>query len=67
MNELRGVKVVRVDSVGILNGVLVRAGLVSEVSMVFYVTNPKHFSPDYPIGDGDTLRLTNAARWVMLQ
>ncbi len=36
LNERCGVKVVRVDSGGILNGVLLRAGLVSEVSVLVY-------------------------------
>ncbi len=36
LNERLGVKVVRVDSGGILNGVLLRAGLVSEVSVIVY-------------------------------
>ena len=36
LNERCGVKVVRVDSGGVLNGVLLRAGLVSEVSLVVY-------------------------------
>ncbi len=36
LNERCGVKVVRVDSGGILNGALLRAGLVSEVSVVVY-------------------------------
>jgi 2,5-diamino-6-(ribosylamino)-4(3H)-pyrimidinone 5'-phosphate reductase len=36
LNERCNVKVVRVDSGGILNGVLLRAGLVSEVSLVVY-------------------------------
>ncbi len=36
LNERCAVKVVRVDSGGILNGALLRAGLVSEVSVVVY-------------------------------
>ncbi len=36
LNERCGVKVVRVDSGGILNGALLRAGLVSEVSVILY-------------------------------
>jgi len=36
LNERCGVKVVRVDSGGVLNGALLRAGLVSEVSLVVY-------------------------------
>lgn len=36
LNGHFGVRVVRVDSGGILNGVLLRAGLVSEVSLVIY-------------------------------
>ena len=35
LNERFGVKVVRVDSGGILNGALLRAGLVDEVSVIF--------------------------------
>jgi 2,5-diamino-6-(ribosylamino)-4(3H)-pyrimidinone 5'-phosphate reductase len=34
LNTRYGVKVVRVDSGGILNGVLLRAGLVDEVSVI---------------------------------
>ncbi len=36
LNERCGVKVVRVDSGGILNGALLRAGLVTEVSVLIY-------------------------------
>ncbi len=36
LNERCGVKVVRVDSGGILNGALLRRGLVSEVSVLLY-------------------------------
>ncbi len=36
LNERCGAKVVRVDSGGILNGALLRAGLVSEVSVILY-------------------------------
>ncbi len=36
LNECYGIKVVRVDSGGILNGALLRAGLVSEVSVLIY-------------------------------
>ncbi len=36
LNERCGVKVVRVDSGGILNGALLRAGLVTEVSVILY-------------------------------
>ena len=35
LNERFGVKVVRVDSGGVLNGALLRAGLVDEVSVIF--------------------------------
>ncbi len=36
LNTCYGVKVVRVDSGGTLNGVLLRAGLVDEVSVLIY-------------------------------
>lgn len=36
LNSLYGVKVVRVDSGGTLNGVLLRAGLVNEVSLLIH-------------------------------
>lgn len=59
LNARYGVKVVRVDSGGTLNGALLRAGLVDEVSLLIYPslvggTTPRSFfrAPDLDSGDG---------------
>ena len=63
LNARFGVRTVRVDSGGVLNGVLLRYGLVDEVSVLIYPTlvggtSPKTFyvAPDVS-GPGQVLRL----------
>jgi 2,5-diamino-6-(ribosylamino)-4(3H)-pyrimidinone 5'-phosphate reductase len=63
LNSKFGVQTVRVDSGGVLNGVLLRAGLVSEVSVLFHPTlvggnTPRSFfrAPDLASSEG-VLRL----------
>jgi 2,5-diamino-6-(ribosylamino)-4(3H)-pyrimidinone 5'-phosphate reductase len=58
MNSRYGVKVVRVDAGGTLNGLLLRQGLVAEVSLLIYpslVGGKKQSgiftAPDLPVGD----------------
>jgi len=70
LNRRYGIGIVRVDSGGILNGVLLRAGLVDEVSVLIDATlvggtTPRSFfvAPDLPPGEKSIpLRLTHLER-----
>jgi 2,5-diamino-6-(ribosylamino)-4(3H)-pyrimidinone 5'-phosphate reductase len=70
LNARHGVEVIRVDSGGILNGVLLRAGLVDEVSVILHPsltggTTPRSMfvAPDLASGDGVIgLRLAHVER-----
>lgn len=70
LNARYGVKIVRVDSGGVLNGILLRAGLVDEVSVLVHPslvggTTPRSFyrAPDLTSPEGViSLRLMSVER-----